>query len=285
MNCPKCGAVNQPGYTFCANCGSSLTAGVAAPTGAPPSGYPTPMGNTGPKVWEAERQKQIQRTKTGVLLLLVGVLLVWAPYLSIVGYIIIQLGAIFVILGRKAFGPVHARNVVLSKVLIMIGFAILLIGAIFAFAPTITSLLPGGTPDPAAVTSALNTTLLLGIPSAVFLGLGFLLFTVALQNERGRLFLFAGYGAYIMLEVAIFVVVSPAIPRLVADAFASTSVVSDALVAASTAFSAQTQQFGYLGVIPAVISAIGTYFAWTRINRGEIPPSTPSPMAVAPPPP
>lgn len=234
-------------------------------------------------MWETERQRQILRTKTGVLLLLVGVLLVWAPVVNIVGYILILVGAIFVILGRKAFGRIHARNVVLAMVLVVVGFAVLVVGAIFAFLPTISSFLPGGTPDQAAVVSALQTTLLLGIPSAALLGLAFLLFTLSLQNGTGRLFLFAGYGAYIMLEVAIFVIVSPAVAGIVATAFSGTSTVQDALIAASDAFSAETQQVAYLGVIPAVISGIATYMAWARINRGEIPPESPASAAFQPP--
>lgn len=282
MSCPKCGALNQPGYTFCANCGSPLTAGAPGPTAAAPGAYPPSAGYAGPTVWDAERQRQVLRTKTGVLLLLVGVLLVWAPVLSIVGYILILAGAIFVILGRKAFGRAHARNVVLAIVLVVVGFAVLGVGALFALLPTISALLPGGAPDQGAVVSFLQTTLLLGIPSAVLLGLAFLLFTLSLQNNTGRLLLFAGYGAYILLEVAIFAIVSPAIASIVATAFGETSTMQDALIAASNAFSARTQLVAYLGVIPAVISGAATYIAWARINRGELPPGPPTPTASPP---
>ncbi|HKW43574.1 MAG TPA: zinc ribbon domain-containing protein, partial [Thermoplasmata archaeon] len=128
--CPKCGFTNQSGWTFCTNCGNPL-----APSGAvgwatssspspPPSvpaqpppaypGYPAyptypaypgvPPYGYGPPPWEVERQKQIRHTKSGVLLLLIGALVSWLPYVGFIGSFCTLIGAILVILGRKAFG-------------------------------------------------------------------------------------------------------------------------------------------------------------------------------------
>src|SRR2546430_13184178 len=61
---------------FCTNCGSPLSAGTPAPSGAPPM-YPAPGAYGGampglPSAWDVGRRKQIDRTKTGLLLLLIG---------------------------------------------------------------------------------------------------------------------------------------------------------------------------------------------------------------------
>src|SRR5881396_1254279 len=122
VTCPRCGAANSPGTMFCVNCGSALSAGAGGPPGAAPM-YPGAMPGL-PSAWDAERRKQIDRTKTGVLLLLIGTLIGWLPYIGVIGFILIFVGAILVILGRKAFGAAHSRNVFLSILLFIVGIVI-----------------------------------------------------------------------------------------------------------------------------------------------------------------
>ncbi|TLZ46758.1 MAG: zinc ribbon domain-containing protein [Methanobacteriota archaeon] len=74
VRCPRCGAANRPETAFCVNCGSPLAAGGTG-TGAMPS-YPAPAYGQGfSSPYDQERQKQIDRTKTGVFLLLI-----WDPH-------------------------------------------------------------------------------------------------------------------------------------------------------------------------------------------------------------
>src|SRR5437016_1254906 len=87
---------------FCVNCGSALSAGAGPGAPAAPM-YPGAMPGL-PSAWESDRQKQIGRTKTGLLLLLIGFLMGWLPRIGIIGGLLILVGAILVILGRKAFG-------------------------------------------------------------------------------------------------------------------------------------------------------------------------------------
>src|SRR5205809_4890416 len=78
INCPRCGAANRPGTMFCSNCGSALSAGAG---GMPPAPAPVYMGTPGlASPMEAERHTQTGRTKTGMLLLLIGTLIRWIPY-------------------------------------------------------------------------------------------------------------------------------------------------------------------------------------------------------------
>src|SRR5213592_907352 len=109
VTCPRCGAANSPGTMFCVNCGSALSAGAGGPPAAAPM-YPGAMPGL-PSAWDAERRKQIDRTKTGVLLLLIGTLIGWLPIIGVLGGLLVLIGAILVILGRKAFGAAHSRNV------------------------------------------------------------------------------------------------------------------------------------------------------------------------------
>src|SRR5207245_8237976 len=116
---------------FCTNCGSPLSAGAPPSSGAPPM-YPAPGAYGGampglPSAWDADRRKQIDRTKTGLLLLLIGGLISWIPILGILGGLLLLIGAILVILGRQAFGSTHRRNVVIAIRLLLVGIIIRII--------------------------------------------------------------------------------------------------------------------------------------------------------------
>src|SRR5947208_9384602 len=97
---------------FCVNCGSALSAGAGS--GAPPTAapmYPGAMPGL-PSAWDAERRRQIDRTKTGVLFIFVGTLIGWLPYMGVIGFILSLLGATLAILGRKAFGAAPPWTVI-----------------------------------------------------------------------------------------------------------------------------------------------------------------------------
>src|SRR2546426_7467820 len=105
---------------FCVNCGSALSAGAGgAPAAATPM-YPPAMPGL-PSAWDAERRKQIDRTKTGLLLLLIGGLISWIPLIGVVGGLLLLIGAIFLIIGRKTFCSTHAPDVAISILLFFVG--------------------------------------------------------------------------------------------------------------------------------------------------------------------
>src|SRR5256886_6313951 len=99
---------------FCTNCGSPLSAGTPAPSGAPPMyAAPGPYGGAMPglpSAWDAERRKQIDRTKTGLLLLLIGGLTSWIPLIRVFGGGVLLTGVILSIPRPHALGPAHPRN-------------------------------------------------------------------------------------------------------------------------------------------------------------------------------
>jgi MFS family permease len=246
--------------------------------------YPGAMPSL-PSAWDAERRKQIDRTKTGILLLLVGTLIGWLPLIGVIGFILILVGAILVILGRKAFGPAHARKVVISIALFFVGIIIFIVaGIIFASALIVGFL--GGTPNQAAVQSALNNYLIVAFIATICLGLVSVLFTYELQNQTGRLLLFAGYAATVVIQIAIYVIVSQTIASAIAAMFPGGTYNPAQATVAIANFSARSQSLALLGGIPALLYTGANYIAWNRINKGEIPASTaPPPMAPAPMPP
>lgn len=295
--CPKCGFANQAGYQFCSNCGNPLGAapapaaaapyGVPPPTAAPaygappyaaPPGYPAPYGY-GPSPWEYERTKQIDRTKTGILLLLVGSLLSWVPIANIIGYLLLFIGAILVILGRRVFGNVHARNVIVSLVLVILGFAAEFIAGL-GFAASIAPALIGGTVTQEAVQNAFNILLIGGLAGAVILGIAEVLFIYALQNPTGKVLLWSAVAASIILQIVSILVVSSALVAQLPAIFSGGTPDVNAILA----LQGEASQLAYLSVIPAALFAAADYLAWSRINRGEVPAQPQAPgMPAAPP--
>src|SRR6266571_1755680 len=77
ITCPRCGASNTPPARFCSTCGTSLVT-LPAPT-LPPMGYtPPPAQQYYPyqypaNSWEVARTNKINKTLTGLLLLVIGV--------------------------------------------------------------------------------------------------------------------------------------------------------------------------------------------------------------------
>lgn len=219
-----------------------------------------------------ERARQIDRTKTGTLLLLIGTLLSWIPIISFIGFLLIFVGVILVILGRKAFGSAHSRNVVLSIVLFIVGVLVVIGVAVYAAVSNLTGIVgPGGTVNitPAFLASVANAALLAGIVSAVIIGIAELLFTYGLQAQTGRILLWAAYGANIALSVALYFIVSPLYSAVVTQAD------YDSVTAAQ-------QTYALLSVVPAMLFAAADYLAWSRINRREIPAPALAPSAFPP---
>jgi hypothetical protein len=231
-----------------------------------------------------DRQKRINRTRTGVLLLLIGSLLSWIPIAQIIGALLLLIGAILVILGRKAFGPMHSRFVVISILVFIVGFVITIVGG-FILGFTLASAYIGGAPTPAALQSAFINSLIIAFAGTAIAGIASVLFTFGLQNQMGRILLMAGYAASIAVQAIIFVIVSALVASTVAAMFPGGTYNQTAAIAASTAFQNQAAVWGYLSAIPALIFAGADYIAWTRIKKGEIPAPMAPPSMAAPLPP
>ncbi len=273
LGCPRCGFQNQPGYQFCTNCGAPLGSAPAGAVAPGPAAYAYAPSAAG-----YDWTRQIDRTKTGILLLLVGSLLSWAPFdISLIGYLLLFIGAVLVILGRKAFGRAHSRNVLASIILFVVGIFVLLVVAVIVLLPTVPSIVSGGgTLTPPIQAAAQGAALAGGIAFAVIVGIAEVLFTYALQRQLGRILLWAAYAANLGVSVAVYVLMTPVYNAVVTQADLDSAV-------------ALQLTYGLLSVVPALIFAAADYLAWSRVSRREIPevpvaPSAPwTPPAAQPP--
>lgn len=251
ISCPKCGTNNPATARYCSLCGNLLAPVPAAQT-VTPSPMPSVSGTTAPSAYygyvasyyETARATAIDRTKTGLLLLVIGFVISWIPIIGAVGVILELVGAILVILGRHTFGPEHARNVLLSIIIFVVAIAVIVVAAIVALFSALLFFPPGGNPAPPSFFGGFFVAVVIGIS---VLGIAEVLLTYALQRWNGRILLWCGYAS---------TVGTSSISFLVLNNMPNASVIS---------------------IIPALMYAYAYYLARERIVHGEIPtPSAPA---------
>lgn len=259
--CPKCGRTNASGSAFCTYCGNPLTTSGTPPQQPPvtvPS-YTTPQAPPPPSpyygyaasYYEQNRAKEIDRTKTGLLLIVIGFLMAWIPFVGIIGGFLEFIGAILVILGRHAFGSSHARNVMWSIIIFVVGIVAVAVAAVAIVFSSIASSFPYNTTSPNfpqnfGTSFATSFAILIILGSAVF-GLAEVLFTYALQNKNGRMLLWLGYVSAIVAGSVNFLL-----------------------------FYGNPYLSSLPSIVPAILFGYAYYLARERIVRGEIPAFPPS---------
>ena len=215
--------------------------------------------------------------KWALLLALIGSLIYWIPFfLNIVGFVLFIVAAILAILGRKAFGSTHSRNVILSVVVFIVGVVIAVGGAVVAGFTAVFSIGPSPTQAQfaAAVRDGLTNGLIVASIGTMVYLVSAVLFTYALQKKPGRIVLWIGYAVALGVELVILLVILPSIPGI-ADHAASVVFSGGQYdpTKIGRAFDVPTSPLSLLSVVPALLFAAANYLAWSRINKGEIPPS------------
>ena len=233
LTCPRCGAPLVPGGAFCQSCGVPLATAVppggaplpSAPPVAPPppAGFPPPYSQAapyppGPVSYNvADRE----RTATGLLLLVIGFVLAWIPYIDFIGDILVLVGVILIILGRRGFGPDHQRNVVVGGLLFFLTILVT-VGLVVWFAAALFSQAGASGASLSSVGAALNSDLAVLFVGAAVIGvvggLAQVIIPYALSDRETRILLWAGYLISIALSLVILWVLYPQIATAVNQA-------------------------------------------------------------------
>jgi hypothetical protein len=270
--CTRCGFANPLGQHFCTRCAERLTPRMqSVTTPVSPAHSPASWSPNTPLSYEA--RKGVDRTFTGVLLIIIGFLLTPLPYANYFGSLLLIIGAILVILGREFFGAKHSRLVMRSLGIYIVGLAVVILN-VAVFTDSLASAISVGLSPTALgqlVVQAANQFLVGLIISGAVTGVAILFFTYALQNSTGRLLLWAGYAATIAVGVAVFYIVSSDVATEVQQATSA----SPPDLAPIAALQGQIQLIGLINYIPAVLNAIAYSLVLLRIRDGELP-ATPS---------
>lgn len=263
--CQKCGTVNQPIARFCIACGTQLLAVLqSSPLHDPAQSAQASLPPSLPQAWsvpyspyayyaytvayyEAQRREQVDRTITGLLLIAIGFFLSWIPFINLIGGIIELVGAILVILGRKAFGTKHARNVFWSVIIFVVG----LVSTIVTFFVVIFYSIVSTAGSPSTIASPFGGSVpIVSLVATTVIGFVYVIFVYELEEKSGRILLWCGYVANIATAATNLLVLTnlsvvAAVQLLLVDIL--------------------------IGIIPAVLFGVAYFLARERIVRGEIP--------------
>jgi len=244
---------------FCLTCGTPLV--VAPPTMPPafsvPQPPPYPYYGSAAGYWEHHLAGKIDNTKTGLLLLVIGLAISWIPFIGAIGGLVALIGALLVILGREAFGSEHARNTILALVFFFVGIGVTVAGALALFFAAFSYRTgPSSLVQPTFAWLGVITIIGGGVT-----GISEVLLTYALQLSTGRILLWTAYATSIAISIVNLLFIVPF--------FTGTG-----LLVFPTVFLTI-----FLGIIPALLYAAAYYLARQRIVRREIPsPITPQPF-------
>jgi uncharacterized membrane protein len=200
-----------------------------------------------------ERALKVQRAELGSLLLFAGMLIIWAPFASVLGIALVFVGAFLVIMGDEVFGPAHARNSLVAGVILFIG----LMGTMAAVRNLREVLLDE---EPSQQEAIFTNYLILIVFLLIAVGVAEVLITYELQRPAGRRLLWAGllsWAAFVMF--AAFQLRASVPAALVATGVTPLGLVAEAL------------PYVALRAVPAMLYAAAYYMVWTSIKRGELP--------------
>ncbi len=261
--CPNCGASVPPHASFCPRCGT-LQPGISRLGSAPSSSSPPPgplsswTGPAAPYLSSAVAADR-SRTVTGLLLLVIGFALDWIPYIDVIGGLLALIGIIFVFLGRRGYGPLHHRYVVIGGILFVLT---VVAGIIFgaAFVAAIFSQVPPAGSSLSSFGSALQSdlaTLFIGTAVLGVLGaLSQVIMVYALADPTTRTLLWAGFAAGAVLSIVVLVVIWPAVATAVSQATSGTTLNMGPIDQLETA----ADLLGLTKVVAAVL------FAWAYLR-------------------
>ena len=218
--CPRCATVLLGGRGYCPRCGLGI--GVAAYPGIPRypgiSGYPgipgyavrTPTPPVDTALWYGAQRRNTRwrRTRNGLLITAVGLLLVWLPWLSIIGALLISLGSSLLFLGARAAGRPHQVAVTFSFLAFAVG-AIIIVFLLGAF--LLRAFQIAGRQPMAALQEDASTLQWGSLPgtAAIALGLALQVNFLLARRERGVL-----YGLTVLLIVTAYVATALAQPEI-----------------------------------------------------------------------
>jgi hypothetical protein len=223
--CPVCGGSSEPGASFCGRCGSPLPSASPKTAGAPlpPSvtyrrwdGIATGGGRAGP--YDVARD----RTRTGLLLMILDFGIGWIPYVSLVGGLLGFIGIIFLWLGRRGFGARHHRYVSGGCLCVVVGLLTALLVVIGVVVAVVSSVSPTGNPQAVGATlrGSLETLFVVGLAAGAVSSLGYVLLPYALADRGSRRLLWTGYGVLMIGSVLVLLYLLPQLSNAVTQATA-----------------------------------------------------------------
>ena len=232
-----------------------------------------------------DRNRMIDRTESGLLLLILAALLLWIPVIEIMGLIVGAIAVILLILGAQAFGWRH-QMLVWTSVLLFILAQIAGLVLVGSFGSTVRSIVSSGPDAEGQILSAFDGLIQGLLVLVVIASISEALIAFDLSDLVGRVLLVGAVVVQALVSVILlFFVFGPLIHQAVADAFASGTFNTGPITDASARID-DLSAYTLLDSIPALMFAAAFYRTYKRVRRKDKPPLPRSwlmPQAPSPP--
>lgn len=172
------------------------------------------------------RARAQERTKTGLLLMIIAFALLWIPYVSDLGALIALVGIGFLWLGRHGFGPAHRRNVLLGGACVALGLLIGIVIAAWFVDSLLTQTSPGQSTSSlvAVFQSDLGVLFVAGLATASLTAIAYLVLPYALADPTSRIVLFSAAVLTVVISALSVAIEFPQISTAVAQATSGSSI-------------------------------------------------------------
>ena len=266
--CPKCGNENPTSARFCTNCGNALEAKVRPPSNVPlqipvyPGSFSARSVDHAIARMEPKKSSSLFRTKTGLGLILLGIILGPIPSFALYAGLFLIAGVVLVFFGRRAFGEKHQRYVSWSFILIIGGVVAESAGS-FVIGVLLAQSLSRGVDLVSALASFFLALNLMLIVMDVILTLGLVFLTYDLQNSTGRTILWAAYSLGILMNAVLAIIILSQVQAVSSEVVSRAGTASDAIGLITYVFA----PWRLLQLIPAIFYAIVYYKIWAGVER------------------
>jgi MFS family permease len=229
-------------------------------------------------------------TKKGLLLMIIGMVIgigtsclsaagiqvVCLPFLSA---LIIFIGFVLMVIGRNEFGERHARFVIWAFVTFIIGFVIVIAGAVVIAYGGVESISYEGTREPeinyTILSKYMRTGLITIIIGTIIIAIGQVLLVYDLEHELGKKLLILAACISIVISGMTYSYINTRYQKFVADVMATED--EQEFEGAFKRFERDTNKVQAFSVIGAILFLVAYIIPYMRIVRGELQPTLPTP--------
>lgn len=169
-----------------------------------------------------------RRTEQGLLLAVIAFALIWVPYVTDLGGLLLLVAWVLLWLGRKGYGESHRRRMILGGGLILLSFVISFVFVLWFAVAVVGSATTAGV-NAAALTADLQV-LLVGVAiAAIFGALAEVAIPYGLADRATDLLLWLAFGVQIVMSSVELVVGRAVLATAIQNATTGSTVSSSAL--------------------------------------------------------
>lgn len=222
---------------------------------------------------DSQRKNWVERTQTGLLLLIVGSVLCVFPIVRIAGVFVTLWAVALLVESRDGFGSKHSMSIRVGTALFVVGAVLFVLsssGFVFetyslaTFYQNYQVVSVDFTIFPSAMIRAVPTFLLLDFAGMILLGLSYVTLTYRLQDARGRQLVFLGLAAMIATSFFVFSTLFSA-----ASPLGKQWGIGGWDIPSAWAFEAELFGLSTLNLLPVVIFVVGFRSCYLRLNYSE----------------